>query len=192
MVRATISTAPVSGSTSSSHTSQPLANANAGFSCIFAAASVVPSASGSLPAAAARASSKIPTDRSVPTTRNAPSPYSMSPGAASRRCAAMVRPAATTPSEASTEARHVVAGVVHGAGGRAIGEDPDHVGPPDRHAIAPGLARGALDQPLDGVDALDAADTSIDVDRHRVGEGAVDAKMDGRDRVEPGDHPLHV
>ena len=88
-VHAMTVTAPVSGSTSSSHTSQPFANANARFSCIFAAPSAVPSAAGSVPAAAARATSKIPIDRSVPTTVNAPSRYSMSATAASRRCAAI-------------------------------------------------------------------------------------------------------
>jgi hypothetical protein len=79
-VHATIVTAPVSGSTSSSQISHPFANANARFSCIVAAASVVSRVPGRLPAAAARATSKIPIDRSVPTTVNAPSRYSTSAG----------------------------------------------------------------------------------------------------------------
>ena len=45
---------------------------------------------------------------------------------------------------------------------------------PQGDPVAAGLARGALDQPLDGVDALEAADAAIDVDRHGVGEGALE------------------
>ena len=54
--------------------------------------------------AAARATSKRPIDRSVPTTRNAPSPYSMSGAAASSRCAAILVPVAMRASDASTAA----------------------------------------------------------------------------------------
>ena len=94
--------------------------------------------------------------------------------------------------ERLVEARDVVTGVVDGAGGRPIGERPDHVEAPQGDAIAAGLARGALDQPLDGVDALEAADAAIHVDRHGVGEGALEPQMNRGDGVEPGHHALHV
>jgi hypothetical protein len=83
------------GSTSSSHTSQPLANA--GFSCILAAPSVLPSACALAGSGGAR-DLEMEIDRSVPTTPNAPSRYSMSAAAAARRCAAISLPAAMTDS----------------------------------------------------------------------------------------------
>ena len=94
--------------------------------------------------------------------------------------------------ERLVEAGDVVAGVVDGAGGRPIRERPDHVEASEGGAIATGLARGALDQPLDGVDALEATDAAIHVDRHGVGEGALEPQMNRGDGVEPGDHALHV
>ena len=86
----------------------------------------------------------------------------------------------------------VVARVVERARRRSIRKRPHHVGAPERGRVAAGLARGALDQPLHGVDALQAADAAIDVDGHGVGEHALDPQMDRGDGVEPGDHPLHV
>ena len=90
------------------------------------------------------------------------------------------------------EPRDVIARVVHGPRRRAIRERAHHVGAPERRRIASGLARRALDQPLHGVDAFEAADSAIDVDRHGVGEGALEPEMDRRDGVDPGHHPLHV
>ena len=106
--------------------------------------------------------------------------------------ASLWKPGGVGELERLVEARDVVAGVVDGAGGRSIRERPDHVEAPQGDPIAAGLARGALDQPLDGVDALEAPDAAIHVDRHGVGEGALEPEMNRGDGVEPGHHALHV
>src|SRR5207245_10798467 len=58
------------------------------------------------------------------------------------------------------EPRDVIARVIHGARRRAIRERAHHVGASERRRVASGLARRALDQPLHGVDAPEAADSA--------------------------------
>ena len=106
--------------------------------------------------------------------------------------ASLRKPGGVGELERLVEPRDVVAGVVDGAGGRSIRERPDHVEAAQGDRVAPGLARGALDQSLDGVDALEAPDAAIHVDRHGVGEGALEPQVNRRDGVEPGHHALHV
>ena len=53
---------------------------------------------------------------------------------------------------------------------------------------AAGLVRGEIDQPLEQEQRLGLAGAADRVDRHGVGEGAVEIDLDGGNAVEAGDH----
>ena len=87
------------------------------------------------------------------------------------------------------EDRREVAGVIGGAD-RGLVRDRlarDQVAPAQPHRIDAGDARGLVDQALQRVVRLRPSGAAIRAGRHRVGEHALHADLDARDRVHAGE-----
>ena len=65
---------------------------------------------------------------------------------------------------------------------------PDEIAPAQFLRRDPEPARGVVDQPLDRIGRLRPPGAAIGVDRHGVGEHALDPDMDRRDRVDAAVH----